>query len=210
MAKIRSIQMKLRRSLALAGIFLALGLGRTALAQNLSITYPSNNLQLYDGEAVNIVPKLTGLAPGQLPNCTAQFLPPGLELNPQTCAITGSLPLGLQAPPAGFTLPPITITSPLVATIDLAWTPHEYGIVYSQSTFNLHAGEKVVITPKLYGFGTQSAGCSLLAVLPPGLNLNPQTCEISGTLPPAVPSGVADAVSIQSPFVTTINLTINY
>lgn len=84
------IHLKMNRILGLVVLLGLVSVTKRAAAAP-AIHYPSNSLQVYSGQVVNIIPQFTGLRPGQTPQCMASRMPFGLKLDFLTCAITGTV-----------------------------------------------------------------------------------------------------------------------
>jgi len=166
--------------------------------------YSASNYQITAGQPVNIVPVTSGYAPGQSLNCGySGDLPQGLSFDFNSCAITGTIPLGVL--PLGGTQSVLTIFAgfiPTPVTLTLNATD-AYSISYAQSSYQVPAGQFTYIAPSIGGFANgQSLNCGYSGQLPQGLSFDFNGCAILGTIPLGVlPLGGSQAtITISSPF----------
>jgi len=186
---------------------------------NYSVQYAQSSYQINQGEPVMIVPAVTGVASGQGLDCGYwNELPPGLQFDWNTCAISGTIPLGVL--PAGGASYQIGVMSrfmqqPVMITLNAV---ANYSIQYPASSYQLDAGVPVNIVPAIGGLPQgQSLSCGYSGTLPPGLSFNHDACEITGTIPLGVlpAGGTSSQIMIVSHFITqpiylTLNASPNY
>lgn len=139
-------------------------------------------------------------------------LPAGLSLNPDTCAITGA-PIVLS----GVTSYVVQATNGLGSTsaaFDMGVANIAPIISYATSTLSYLVG--TLISPlnvSSTGGAIAQGGCSIAPALPPGLSLNSDTCQITGTptalaVSPSTPYTVTATNSVGSG-TAVLNLAVN-
>jgi hypothetical protein len=168
---------------------------------NPQAVYDQSTYSLIANSSVDIVPNLVGIPYGQTPNCTAFGLPPGLTIDPGTCAIAG------QLPPLGATSFQVSVNSPLFAPVALTLQILPETISYSASSFTIYANTPTNIVPQLSGIAS-GAQLNCFVQLPPGLQIDPETCAITGQAMPVAPPGQTFNVSIQNSQTPPVTLTI--
>jgi hypothetical protein len=173
----------------------------------LEVRYPATTFDLFHGQSVNIVPELIGFQPGQYPGCWANNLPPGLQLDPMTCAITGNtwnMPYPNQPPYI------VTVYAGPAAPVTLSFNVMAQEVRYPANVFDVFPNQQISIVPVLVGFQPgQYVGC-WSNTLPPGLQLDPMTCAISGWIwGPSYPGQPPFQATIYAGPVQPILLTFN-
>lgn len=171
-------------------------------AQAGQIVYPANQT-FYSGDNITMTPNLVDVPIGSSPQCSfgpGQY-PPGTRIDPMTCVISGvvmipSFQLGqvfnftvnsLVAPPTPLS---VSILTPSVRF------PSTLPVVFS--------GDRVVITPQLFGYtGTKLPNC-VASGLPGGLTIDRTSCAITGTV--FAPSNIVHNVSVTASLSNPITL----
>ncbi|HUP58485.1 MAG TPA: hypothetical protein VM598_13585 [Bdellovibrionota bacterium] len=171
------------------------------------VRYPATGFELFFGQEANIVPALIGFQPGQYPGCWANNLPPGLQLDPMTCAITGNvwhMPYPNQPPYI------VTVYAGPAAPVTLSFNVMAQEVRYPSNVFDVFPNQQISIVPVLVGFQPgQYPGC-WSNTLPPGLQLDPMTCAISGWIwGPSYPGQPPFQATIYAGPVQPILLTFN-
>jgi hypothetical protein len=191
------------------------------------IMYPSSPYVIEEGVDVTTIPtpivptlELGGLSSSDpLDSCSSTpSLPTGLTLNQSTCALEGTPTAGTVVAPALYLITASNVAGSVTDTISLAIVTTPLTLTYSNV---------ILTTPNVLplikdqamtteGDSTLTGGdpttCISDPTLPTGLNLDPVTCEITGT-PTAIQTATSytiTASNIAGSITSSISITVDW
>lgn len=168
-----------------------------------AIVYSTNQPVFYSNDFVSFIPQILGYDGGRVPSCTATGLPPGLTIDIATCAIKGRAPV---VNPIGQYFN-VMITANGIAQVPLFMTILANGIIYPATDLTMYAGERINLIPTIVGFNGMPIGCSATG-LPPGVQMDPMTCTIFGTLPQVPSIGTTFIATVTAPGTLPVTIQI--